>query len=94
MLQLRDIVRLGLMTLFIVGSTLLLAQREGMTDASENSKAERVQKVILEVMNYHFTVGKKIPSVYLRVFSDGTAECHTEKYMGLETDVVKTRILG
>jgi|HubBroStandDraft_4_1064222.scaffolds.fasta_scaffold00880_1 hypothetical protein len=57
-----------LMTLFIVGSTLLLAQREGMTAASENRKAGRGQKVILEVMNYHFTVGKKIPSVYVRVF--------------------------
>jgi hypothetical protein len=49
--------------------------------------------VIFEVVNRHFTVGKKIPSIYLRVFADGTAECHTEKYWD-EPDVVKTKVLG
>jgi hypothetical protein len=44
-------------------------------------------------MNRHFTVGKKIPSLYLRVFSDGTAECHTEKFWE-EADVTKTKVLG
>src|ERR1700722_16429782 len=46
-------------------------------------------RVILEVINRHFTVGRKIPSVYLRVFSDGTAECHTVRYTGNESEIVK-----
>lgn len=50
-------------------------------------------KVILEVINRHFTVGKKIPSVYLRVFSDGSAECHAEKYWD-EPDSVKKKALS
>lgn len=49
-------------------------------------------KLILEVINRHFTVGRKIRSVYLRVYSDGTAECHTEKYWD-EPDIVKHKTL-
>lgn len=49
-------------------------------------------RLILEVINRHFTVGKKIPSVYLRVYENGTAECHTEKY-SKEPDVVKTKAI-
>ncbi len=45
--------------------------------------------VILEVINRHFTVGLKIPSLYLRVLSDGTAECHKLKYSGNEAEIVK-----
>lgn len=45
-------------------------------------------KLILEVINSHFTVGEKIPSIYLRTYSDGTVECHTIKYWN-ETDSVK-----
>ncbi len=62
---------------------------------SQNVPAERVHAsttVVLEVINRHFTVGKKIPSVYLRVLSDGTAECHTLRYWK-EPDVVKSRKL-
>jgi hypothetical protein len=36
--------------------------------------------VILEVVNRHFTVGKKIPSLFLRLFSDGTVECSTVRF--------------
>jgi len=50
------------------------------------AKSSPSAKLILEVMNRHFTVGRKIRSVYLRVYSDGTAECHTVKYTGDETD--------
>ena len=50
-------------------------------------------KVILEVINRHFTVGKKIPSIYLRIFSDGSAECHTEKYWN-EPDIAKKKALS
>jgi hypothetical protein len=50
-------------------------------------------KVILEVMNRYFTVGEKIPSIYLRVFSDGSAECHAEKFWD-EADTVKKKGLS
>ena len=50
-------------------------------------------EVILEIINQHITVGLRIPSAYLTVFSDGTVECHTLKFDGRETDVVKRRIL-
>jgi hypothetical protein len=46
-------------------------------------------RIILEVINSHFTVGRRIPSVYLRVFFDGTVECHTIKYVGDEKEIVK-----
>ena len=49
-------------------------------------------KSILEVINRHFTVGRKIRSVYLRIYSDGMAECHTEKYWD-EPDIVKHKTL-
>ena len=62
------------------------------------AKSSPSAKLILEVMNRHFTVGRKIRSVYLRVYSDGTAECHTVKYTGDETDdgpdIVKQKTLA
>jgi hypothetical protein len=75
--------RFGLM---VAISTVCL----GLADAQTAESATR--KLVLEVINRHFTVGKKIPSVYLRVFSDGTAECHTERYWS-EPDVVKQKKL-
>jgi hypothetical protein len=50
-------------------------------------------RLVLEVINRHFTVGRHIPSVYLRVYSDGKVECHTEKYWD-EADIVKHKTLG
>jgi len=35
---------------------------------------------------------KKIPSTYLKIYSDGTAECHTLKYWD-EPDIAKTKSL-
>ena len=58
------------------------------------TKSEASPQVILEVINRHFTIGFKIPSLYLCVFSDGTAECHTVKYTGHESDVVKRKALA
>jgi hypothetical protein len=54
-----------------------------------SAKSESAPQVIFEVINKHFTMGRKIPSVYLRVFSDGTAECHTVRYAGGEAETVK-----
>ena len=58
------------------------------------TKSEASPQIILEVINKHFTIGLKIPSVYLRVFSDGIAECHTVRYTGHEADVVKRKALN
>jgi len=58
------------------------------------TKSETPPRVILEVINRHFTMGRKIPSVYLRVFSDGTAECRTVRYTGDEAEIVKKEKLS
>jgi hypothetical protein len=56
------------------------------------TKSKTSPQIILEVINKHFTMGLQIPSVYLRVFSDGTADCHALRY-GRELDVVKRKTL-
>ncbi len=58
-----------------------------------STKSEAPPRIILEVINKHFTIGLKIPSVYLRAFSDGTVECHTVRYTGHEADIVKRNTL-
>jgi hypothetical protein len=50
-------------------------------------------QVMLEVINRHFIVGKKIPSVYLRVFSDHTVECQLQNIYGEGTDIVRKKVL-
>jgi hypothetical protein len=49
--------------------------------------------VIVEVTNYQFTMGKKIASVFLKVLSDGTVECHSLRTTGPEANVVKKKAL-
>jgi hypothetical protein len=86
------VARAVLLTLFVTGAFVY----EGQNNSAEAANALKTgpsSRVDLEVINRHFTVGKKIRSVYLWVFSDGTAECHTEKYWG-ETDVVKRKVLA
>jgi hypothetical protein len=46
-----------------------------------------------KVVNNHFTVGKKLPSIYLKVFSNGTTECHALKDPK-QTDTVKMQRLS
>lgn len=46
-------------------------------------------KLLLRVVNRHFTVGKRIPSAYLMVFSDGSVECHALKFGRQDKDDVK-----
>jgi hypothetical protein len=50
-------------------------------------------QIMLEVINRHFTVGEKLPSVYLRVFFDRTADCQLWNHYGEGTDVVKKKVL-
>lgn len=82
----------GFLTLLIAGSVLFLARSEAKLWPWTGNRAKRGHEIILEVINRHFTVGKKIPSVYLRVFSDRTAECQTEKFWD-EPEVTKTKTL-
>lgn len=42
---------------------------------ASSTKLSETPRVLLQVVNRHFTVGKRIPSNYLKVFSDGTVEC-------------------
>ena len=82
----------ALLTLFVAGAGVCDGHRNS-AEAGPPLKSGRSSKVILEVINRHFTVGKKIRSVYLRLFSDGTAECHTERYSD-EQDIVKRKVLA
>lgn len=56
----------------------------------QNSEAS--SKLILEVINSHSTVGRKIPSIYLRVYSNGAVECHTIKYSNEADSIKKSKL--
>jgi hypothetical protein len=86
----RMLVRTILATVFVAASFVCESSHVA---AATVVKAGPSSKIILEVINRHFTVGKKIRSVYLRVFSDGSAECHAEKYWD-EPDTVKRKALS
>jgi len=49
--------------------------------------------MILEVTSTHFTMGKKIPSLFLRVSSDRSVECDLRNAFGGDTGIVKTKVL-
>jgi hypothetical protein len=84
--------RAVLLTLFVAGAVVYEGQNNS-TEAANALTTGPSPRVILEVINRHFTVGEKIRSVYVRVFSDGSAECHTEKYSD-EPDNVKRKVLA
>jgi len=84
--------RAVLLTLVVAGAVAYKGRNDS-AEAANALKSGLSSKVILEVINRHFTVGKRIRSVYLRVFSNGTAECHTEKYWD-EPDIVKKKVLA
>jgi hypothetical protein len=65
----------------------LYSQTDG--ESGKTATPASTVKVILEVVNTHFTVGRKIPSIYLRLFSDGIAECHAVRFSGQEQDSIK-----
>jgi len=74
----------ALLALLVSGAAVSL----GISGAKSGSSS----KLILEVVNRHFTMGRKIRSMYLRVYSDGTAECHTVKYTGhSQTESTRSR---
>jgi hypothetical protein len=75
----------------LLGSAAVLCELRGQTtiESPDNSSGP----VILEVINRHFTVGKKISSLYLRMFSDRTVECRPPSYTGKEADVANKKDL-
>ncbi len=78
--------------LILFGAVALLYEVRGqVTIASPDGSTSRL---LLEVINRHFTVGQKIPSVYLRVFFDHTVECHPVAYSGEEADIAKKEVLN
>src|SRR6267142_2284216 len=83
-------IRAALLSLLIAGSILFMLRGEPEIRPSAGENGPKI--ILLEVINKHFTVGKTVPSVFLRVFSDGTAKGHTEKFWE-EADVTKTKTL-
>jgi hypothetical protein len=77
--------------LALVGAGACLCDVSGQTtiEPSDDSSAP----VLLEVINRHFTVGKKIPSVFLIVSSDRTVQCHSWTPVREDTGVVKKTVL-
>ncbi len=73
-----------------MGACILLSTSIFLPQHATESKPST--PIILEVINKHFTMGRQIPSVYLRVLSDGTVECHALRY-NREPDVIKKKSL-
>ena len=93
MLRARHSQRNGLLLAFLASSALLLPLQARTTSEPQRSSSPDGE-VILEVVNNHFTIGQKIPSVYLKLLSDGTAECHTLQFTGRDERIVKRRTLN
>jgi hypothetical protein len=74
--------------LSVVGVGVLCGQR------ADRPTHYSTAQIMLEVINQHFTVGKKLASEYLRVFSDRTAECRLWNQYGEGTDVVKKVLMS
>ena len=68
-------IRLVAVSMAAIG-LLGISQGQPGRESAKLPNSDSTPTVILEVVNNHFTVGRKIPSIYLRLFSDGTAECH------------------
>jgi hypothetical protein len=83
----RFLPQMGLVLLSLAASASLHGQSG--SEPSLQSATDSNAKVILEVVNNHFTMGRKTPSLYLRLFSNGTAECHAVKFTGQEDGVKK-----
>src|SRR5579862_7433496 len=65
------IARISVTCILLTGS-MSVVQAVSQTSSTKLSKPPRVLR---QVVNRHFTVGKRIPSNYLKLFSDGTVEC-------------------
>jgi hypothetical protein len=77
--------------LMLFGTGALLYELCGQSTI-EPSGASSAQ-ILLDVMNTHFTVGRKIPSMYLRIFSDHTVECESLAHTREKSGIVTKRVL-
>jgi len=68
--------------LFLLALCFACGQTAGQTGSNAPT-------LLLRVVNRHFTVGKRIPSDFVKVFSDGTVECHAVKFGKHDEDSVK-----
>jgi len=59
-----------------VATCILLTTSASTVRAAAQASNTKPSRVLLQVVNRHFTVGKRISSTYLKVLSDGTIECH------------------
>jgi hypothetical protein len=84
----------GLLTLLVPGTTLHEIRSQRVFKLQKLVVPGSPATPVLEVINRHFTVGKRIPSVYLKVFSDRTAECHTLAYSGMEPEFARKTTLA
>lgn len=91
---LSNILLASLLALLVSGTTPQDVRSQSALESTGSVMYGSPATPVLVVINWHFTVGKKIPSVYLKVFSDRTAECHTLAYSGVEPKVTKTKMLA
>jgi hypothetical protein len=77
--------------LILLGTGILLCELRGQSTIGPSGGSSA--QVLLEVMNTFFTVGRKIPSVYLRIFSDHTVECESLAHAEGKSGVVTKRVL-
>jgi hypothetical protein len=83
----------SLRALLFSGTTPLDVRIKGPDESPTSAVPGTHATPVLEVINKHCRVGEKIPSIYLKVFSDRIAECHTLAYSGREREVAKKKTL-
>ena len=79
----------GLLALLVSVTTAHNANAQSAIKSQNSGGSDNSETVVLDVINTHFTMGQKIPSVYLRVFADHTAECHTLAYSPVPAEATK-----
>ena len=84
----------GLLALLVSVTTAHNAGSQTAIKSNNSGESDNSTTPVLDVINTHFSVGEKLPSVYLRVFPDRTAECHTLAYSGHERKVTKRKTLA
>jgi hypothetical protein len=89
-----NILLASLLVLLVSGTTPSDVREKGAEESPISAVSGSPATPILVVINRHFTVGRKIPSIYLKVLSDRAAECHTLAYSGREREVAKKKTLA
>jgi hypothetical protein len=72
-----------------MGTCFYQAQGQTRVPGTDSSSAQ----VVLDVINQHVTGGYKVPSLYLRVFSNRSVECHAVRFMERDADATKKKTL-